>query len=435
MIRKLCVAALSLALIAFCANALFGQSDVIINIYEPGVAKIKIGIPTFKKKPDSAASLPGVGREMATVIRDDLAFTGLFEVYGSPPQPADTNIGDLLFAPLKAWAPLDVQAVARGIYEQADGKVRFECALFDVESETRIVGKYYTGPLYSTRRIAHRFADEIVYRYTGKRGVAHASIAYTKEWNGRKEIYIMDYDGHNSYRLTYDESITLSPDWSPDGGKLVFTSYRDRNPDIYMVDMKKKTHVRISGYIGLNTTPAFSPDGKTLALTLSKSGNPEIYLLEIESRDLTRLTRNSAADTSPAWSPNGRELAFVSDRSGYPQIYIIDREGVNLRRLTYTGYNNTTPAWSPNGDRIAYVSMSAESRGDIFAIHPTGAPLQRLTFNGGNEDPSWAPGGRYLAYSSKRAGQSDIYLMRADSSGKRRVTFGGGDNMSPAWSP
>ena len=107
---------------------------------------------------------------------------------------------------------------------------------------------------------------------------------------------------------------------------------------------------------------------------------------------------------------------------------------MNLRRLTYNGYNNTSPAWSPEGDRIAYVSM-ARGRGDIYAIHPSGTSLERLTYNGGNEDPSWAPGGRYLAYSSKQSGQKDIYIMRADGTGKRRVTFGGGDNMSPAWSP
>ena len=73
-------------------------------------------------------------------------------------------------------------------------------------------------------------------------------------------------------------------------------------------------------------------------------------------------------------------------------------------------------------------------KGEIYTIHPTGTGLQRLTFDGRNEDPSWSPGGRYLAYSSKRAGAKDIYLMRADGSGKRRVTFGGGDSMAPAWS-
>jgi len=434
MIRRLCVAVLSIVLIAFFAGALFGQSDVIINIHEPGIARIKIGVPAFKEDPDSAVSLRGVGEEFTSVLRDDLAFTGLFDVFESLPAGGNPHGGASLFPPLKAWAPLDVQAVVQGTHKPSGGDVRFDCMLFDVESETRIVGQFYTGPLRSIRLSAHRFADEIVYRYTGKRGVAEASIAYVKRKGARKEIHIMNYDGHNSYRLTYDNSIALSPEWSPDGRKLAFTSYKDNNPDIHLVDLKKKTYDRISGYIGLNTTPAFAPDGKTLALTLSKSGNPEIYLLDLGSGELTQLTRNRAADTSPAWSPNGRELAFVSDRSGYPQIYVVDREGINLRRLTYDGYNNTSPAWSPGGDRIAYVSMK-RGKGNIRTIHPTGTALAQLTFDGGNEDPSWSSGGRYLAYCSERGGQKDIYLMRADGSGKRRITFGGGDNTSPAWSP
>jgi TolB protein len=431
--RRICVAALSVALIGFCATALFGQGDVVIDIFGRSTARIKIGIPPFKQNPDSAVVVSNVAEEMTNVLRADLAFSGLFEVFNSPPLGASPT-GDDQFVPLSAWIPLDVQAVVQGTYKTVGGDVRFECVLMDVESKTRIVGKSYTGPPRLARQSAHRFADEVVYRYTGKRGVAETSIAYAKERGGHKEIHIMDYDGQNSYQLTFDRSIALSPEWSPDGRKLVFTSYKDNNPDIYMVDLKKKTYNRISGYIGLNTAPAFSPDGKSLALTLSKSGNPEIYLLDLKSGDLTQLTRNRRADTSPTWSPNGRELAFVSDRSGYPQIYVIDREGVNLRRLTYNGYNNTSPAWSPEGDRIAYVSME-RSRGDIYTIHPSGTRLERLTYNGGNEDPSWSPGGRYLAYSSKQSGQKDIYLMRADGTGKKRVTFGGGDNTSPAWSP
>jgi TolB protein len=438
MIRRICVVALSVALIGFFAGALFGQSDVIINIQERGTAKIKIGIPAFKQDPESAVVLSRAGNEMTSVLREDLSFSGIFEVFdevsGMPPMGTNPTGNDRLFAPLNEWIPLDVQGVIQGMYKAVGGDVRFECVLLDVESKTRIVGKSYTGPPRSTRQSAHRFADEVVYRYTGERGIAETSIAYAKAKGDHKEIHIMDYDGHNSYQLTFDKNIALSPDWSPDGGKLVFTSYKDNNPDAYIVDLKAKTYNRISGYIGLNAAPAFSPDGKTLAITLSKSGNPEIYLLDLESRELTRITRNRRADTSPTWSPNGRELAFVSDRSGFPQIYIVDREGVNLRRLTYNGYNNTSPAWSPEGDKIAYVSMT-RGRGDIYTIHPTGAALERLTYNGGNEDPSWSPGGRYLAYTSKQSSHKDIYIMRANGAGKKRVTFGGGDNMSPAWSP
>ncbi|UCD57951.1 MAG: Tol-Pal system beta propeller repeat protein TolB [Candidatus Hydrogenedentota bacterium] len=435
MIRRLSLAILLIAILFFCTNRLAGQHDIIIDIYEPGTAKIKIGIPPFVRDPSSPPlAQTGIGEEIAGVIREDLEFTGLFRVFGSLPGNIEEYETASPFAPLKAWTALDVQSVVQGKYKQNSDKIALECILLDAESGTRIVGRLYSGYPREVRAIAHRFADEIVNRYTGKRGIGHTSIAYVRERGDRKEIHIMDYDGHNSYQLTNDNSIALSPDWSSDGGKLVFTSYKDHNPDVYMVDLEKRSYVRISGYIGLNTAPAFSPDGETLALTLSKDGNPEIYLLTLKTGKLTRLTRSSRIDTSPAWSPNGREIAFVSDRSGSPQIYIVDREGVNLRRLTYSHSYNTSPAWSPLGDKIAYVSM-VEGKGEIYTIIPTGSGMHRLTFNGGNEDPCWSPDGRYLAYSSNRGGHKDIYIMRADGSGRKRVTLGGGDNMSPAWSP
>ncbi|GAB4343165.1 MAG: Tol-Pal system beta propeller repeat protein TolB [Candidatus Abyssubacteria bacterium] len=431
MMRHLMVFITAVTVLLSCPVASFGQSDVVIDVYG-GIAKVKIGIPPLARDPSAVFAQP-VGVEFIQVLRDDLDFTGLFQVYNSPPLNAVPAAGSQ-YPPLKAWVPLDVQAVVQGSYSQSGGKAVFECALFDVESETRIVGRVYRGSPEEIRSIAHRFADEIVYRYTGQRGISHTSIAYVKSKGGHKEIYVMDYDGHNSYRLTYDNSIALSPEWSPDGKKITFTSYKDRNPDVYIADLEKKSYVRVSGYIGLNTTPSFSPDGKTLALTLSKDGNPELYLLGLATGRLTRLTRNSSVDTSPTWSPNGREIAFVSDRSGSPQIYIVDREGVNLRRITYSGSYNTSPAWSPQGDKIAFHSTMGGG-GDIYTISPTGGNLQRLTFNGGNEDPAWSPDGKFLTFSSRQGGQRDIYLMRSDGSGRRQVTFGGGDNMSPAWSP
>jgi TolB protein len=435
MIRWMFATVLSVILCATGAHSVFAQSDIVIDIYEPGTSRIKIGVPPFVNDPVSPAMYnPALGTEIAGILRDDLSFTGLFTVFDAPARLPGSDGGSSGFAPLKAWVPLDVQAVVQGVIKSIGGKIRLDCSLYDVESESRIVGKYYMGAPDTTRRNVHRFADEIVYRYTGTRGVAHTSIAYVKQLGANKEIHIMDYDGHNAYRLTYDKSIALSPTWSPDGTKLAFTSYKDRNPDIHIVDLERKSYRRLSGFIGLNTTPVFSPDGRTLALTLSKDGNPEIYLLALKTGELTRLTRNSRIDTSPTWSPNGRELAFVSDRSGYPQIYIMDREGGNLRRLTYTGYYNTSPAWSPEGDKIAYVSTIA-GKGEIVVINPRGSEFGRLTYTGGNEDPCWSPNGKYLAYSSKQGGVKDIYLMRADGSGRRRITFGGGDNMAPAWSP
>ena len=64
----------------------------------------------------------------------------------------------------------------------------------------------------------HRFADELVYQYTGEQGIARSWIAFVSEVESGKELFIMDYDGYHPRRLTYDASLNLAPAWSPISG-------------------------------------------------------------------------------------------------------------------------------------------------------------------------------------------------------------------------
>src|SRR5262249_37017238 len=162
-----------------------------------------------------------------------------------------------------------------------------------------------------------------------------------------KEVYMMDYDGAEPTRLTSNQSINLSPTWSPDLRSIAFTSFMRGYPHLYRLFPFEKRPVQLmAGYLAINTSPAWRPDGRCLALRLSKAGKPEIYVLVLESGQLRRLTTFAGIDTEPTWSPTGREIAFVSDRSGSAQIYVMDAEGANVRRLSQDGFN-TQPRWSP----------------------------------------------------------------------------------------
>ncbi|WP_199515596.1 TolB family protein [Nucisporomicrobium flavum] len=68
--------------------------------------------------------------------------------------------------------------------------------------------------------------------------------------------------------------------------------------------------------------------------------------------------------------------------------------------------------------------------GDIYTIRPDGSGGRRLTTTGDAGFPRWSPDGRRLAFLRR----GDVYVMRADGGGTRRLTYGA-RTTEPAWSP
>ena len=307
--------------------------------------------------------------------------------------------------------------------------------LYDAASGSRLMTKDYFGNLDALRRMLHAFADDIGVQYTGERGIARTRIAYVSDKTRSKELYVMDYDGYNSMRITTDRSICMSPAWSPDGKLLAYVSYRDRNPELYGLDMEIGKRWKISAFEGLNISPAWSPNGKHLAAALSRDGSAEIYTMDKNGKDLERLTYGAYDNVSPSWSPNGREIVFNSGRAGTPQLYVMNIDGADVRRITFEGSYNASPHWSPRGDRIVFASQVNGSF-KIATIRPDGSDYRQLTQGpGSDENPCWSPSGRQIVFSSNREGRFNLYMMNADGTDLERITPNDANYTSPAWSP
>ena len=281
------------------------------------------------------------------------------------------------------------------------------------------------------RRAVHEVSNQIIKELTGEDGVADTRIAFASRRRGDKEIYAIDYDGHHPSRVTALDTISMTPDWRPDGSEICYTTFVTGDPDLYCSPSGGGRARAISNHKGLDMAPAWSPDGRRLGMTLTKDGNAEIYVLDVGGRRLRRLTYNMGIDTAPSWSPNGRQVVFESDRTGISQIWVMDAEGAGLRQLTFGGEAHS-PAWSPLGDRIAYVERVG-GRFQIATIGVGGGGRTVLTSVGENEDPSWSPDGFHVAFSSTRGRGSDIYTMDWDGQHIRQVTRGSG-YVSPSWS-
>ncbi|MDH4258339.1 MAG: Tol-Pal system beta propeller repeat protein TolB, partial [Candidatus Aminicenantes bacterium] len=337
----------------FAGIILYSQQEVVISIKD-GMPAIPLALPEFITQSPSP-EIRAFGKELHQIIAGDLDYSRVFQLlpksYYSYIRPL--NPKNIFF---KDWQSIQATLLLVGILSESEQKdFLFEGKIYDVKSGRFIFGKRYQSAKSLLRLVAHKMADEIMKIY-GERPIFTSKIVFISDRDGNDELYMMDYDGHNQTRLTFNKIIDYMPAWTTEGEKIAYTSYRGTEAGLYIYNPYEGTRKEVMS-TGTNYAPSFSPDGKKLAFCSTiEEGNSEIYVANSDGTDIRRITFNNAIDTSPAWSPNSREIAFTSDRGGTPQIYIMDAEGSNVRRVSFGGSYHDAPAWSPTGDRIIYVS-------------------------------------------------------------------------------
>jgi TolB protein len=285
-----------------------------------------------------------------------------------------------------------------------------------------VAEKAFSG---SGRARVHAFADYIVETLTGTPGIASSKIAFVATKTGRKEIYTCDADGAGMIQLTNDNNISVAPNLSPDGRRLVYTGYKSGYADVYEIQLGSGARNRIMKYPGTNSGAAFSPDGGRLAVTLSKDGNPELYVTGAGGGGARRLTRTAGVESSPTWSPDGGEIIYSSDDRGGPQLFRISAGGGSPRAIS-TGHSYCTePNWSPDGKKVAF-----NTRGGGFqvTIHDLSSGSTRTVGEG--QDPAWGPNSRHVIFASGGA----VVMYDTVTGQRTTVVSGVGKVSEPTWS-
>ncbi len=418
------------------------DSNISIEMERITRKEVRVVITRFAQG-ESSNDPAGLGMEARKILENDLRLSEMFvqiepEVYESLEQK---EIGKRA-VDLWAWHQMGAQWLIKTEYSVLPGgKISLVFRLYDTVSEKFLLGKrYFISERKLLRRVIHRYADELVFQLTGKRGIAETKIAFLSHKDKGTEIYIVDFDGENMKQVTNDGTLNLTPTWSPNGRWLVYTSYAGNNPDLVMVDnLGKKPRRTLLRLLGLNAAPSWSPVDDRLTLVLSKDENSEIYTLS-NNRTLRRLTRHFNIDTSPTWSPDGKKIAFTSDRSGRgaPQIYIMDAhdgDKAGVQRISFGSSYNDNPSWSPDGDKIAFTSRVG--RRFQIKIYDLVTKTSTIFTNsrGNNEQPTWSPDGRFIAYRHKEGSKMSTNIQRLGSDKVRQLSFGDLGGASPSWSP
>jgi TolB protein len=194
------------------------------------------------------------------------------------------------------------------------------------------------------------------------------------------DVYTANPDGSRLERLTetpgYDAEATISSD----GGKIVFTSTRDRDLEIYTMnpdgtDLRRLTHE--AGYDG---GPFFSADGtkivyrayhptdpgeledyrSLLAEGLVRPGTLEIFVMDADGSNKRQITSNGAANFGPFFHPDGERIIFSSNLHAPDgrnfDLYLINLDGTGLERVTTHPEFDGFPMFTSDGSRLVFAS-------------------------------------------------------------------------------
>ena len=168
--------------------------------------------------------------------------------------------------------------------------------------------------------------------------------------------------------------IDTSPQFSPDGSRIVFRSTRTGSHEIWISDVNGLHATRLTNINGaLAGSPRWSPDGETIAFDSRQSGNSDIYLLSARGGSPRRFTDSDANEAVPSWSHDGRFLYFGSDRSGRYEVWKQPANGGGAQQLTHSG--GFTAFESPDGGYV------------YFSKGPAADGLWRMPARGGREEP------------------------------------------------
>ncbi len=225
--------------------------------------------------------------------------------------------------------------------------------------------------------------------------------------------------------------------------------------NIYIVQADGTGKKFLTNDFNVNAFPSWSSDGNKIVYAMTTPNSPaEIWIMDGDGGKKKQLTFPPSGGLMPSLSPDMKHILYVAPGPGEnPEIWLMNADGSNQHRLTTTTTTaitrngnrirwSETPSFSSDGERIVY-SSTQSGQSQIWVMNADGSGPRQLTFpdNPAGPDanaPSWSPDGKKIAcWSGNETERGNIWLMNADGSGRQQLTFEGDiyNSDNPNWSP
>jgi PKD repeat protein len=215
-------------------------------------------------------------------------------------------------------------------------------------------------------------------------------IAFTRN----NDISVADANGANAVSIT-NTANNQDPAWSPAGARIAFMTTRDGHSELYLMNPDGSNVVRLTYNVGFSVGhPAWSRDGARIAFNCQVvSGNDDICAINPDGTGFVRLTTDPASDSGPTWSPDGMSIAFSTTRYGPALVIaVMNADGSGVSQVG-AGVQGGDPAWSPDGAEIAFDVPAYDLNGNyspiIYTMKADGTAV--ALFVSSADEPAWMP--------------------------------------------
>ena len=307
--------------------------------------------------------------------------------------------------------------------------------------------------------------------FPGKNG----RLVFQRPVGQQSDLFTVKPNGKALHRLTRTRLYEDRAEWSPDGRQLAFagSNLSGSREEIWIMSAGGRQRRALTSFGTTSAAPTWSPDGRIAYFTLTDFPPPaseddppppaEIHSMAVDGTDDQRLTNDTDIQTDPSWSPDGSTIAYIhwckvpGEEGAFDlALYVMNRDGTGQRPLLGCSAKRfiSNANWSPDGRRIVFEVGTARPRGrsgaerqsDIAVINADGTGLRRLTRTAALEThPVWSPDGRRIAFTSDRHAKGgrlellgpafELYTMRANGRGVRRLTHNHVPDLHPNWQP